>query len=382
MDVEKMNPFGVSKYTDPKDFCDRDQEVLDLIASAENQRPLMMSSMRRIGKTGLIHHFHHHLRIKGWITVYIDAFDTNSDDDLANRMISKLLQAIDSNKNKFIQNAINLFYDLSPKFSTDALTGMPTLELGFRKSEEISQSLETIFNVISKGKKKVQVAIDEFQQIANYIRPSRMDAILRKFIQQIDNIHFLFCGSQRHILADLFTNPKKPMYSMVQYLTLDYIEYPAYFDFIQSKFYEYKRDISDIVIHSILKWTRHHTYYTQFVCNRLFSMGTKKISEKHFVQIKQDIFKEIEFIYLNYTKILSKNQMKVLRALCIEGELKSVRSLDFTRTYNISGSTAQQSLDFLVNAELAYEILSHKKNSYIVYDVFLWRFIEYLESKR
>lgn len=380
--MEKINPFGVSKYRDPKDFCDREQEVHNLIDSAENQRPLMMSSMRRIGKTGLIQHFHHHLQSKGWFTIYVDAFDTNSDDDLANRIISKTLQAIDSKKNKFIQNAINLFYDLSPKFSTDALTGMPTLELGFRKSEEISQSLETIFNLIGKGKKKVQIAIDEFQQIANYVHQSRMDAILRKFIQQIDNIHFLFCGSQRHILTDLFTNPKKPMYSMVQYLTLDYIPYPAYFDFIQSKFHAHKRVISDSVIHSLLKWTRQHTYYTQFVCNRLFSIDVKKITEKHFVQIKQDIFKEIEFLYLNYTKILSKNQMKVLRALCVEGEIKSVRSLEFTAKYNISGSSAQQSLEFLVNAELAYEVLSHEKPSFIVYDVFLWRYIEYLESKR
>jgi len=356
--VKEVNPFSVSKYTTPENFCDRYDEVAKLIESAENQRPLMMSSMRRIGKTGLIHHFHHCLRI------------------------SKLLQAIESDQNKFIQNALNLFYDLTPKFSTDALTGMPTLELGFRKPDEISQSLESVFKVISTGKKKVQVAIDEFQQIANYERPSRMDAILRKFIQQIDNVHFLFCGSQRHLLTDLFTNPKKPMYSMVQYMTLDYISYPAYFDFIQAKFKEYKREISDSVIHSLLGWTRHHTYYTQFVCNRLFSIASKKITDKHFLQIKQDIFKEIEFLYLNYTKILTKNQMKVLKALCVQGETKSVRSLAFTSTYNISGSTAQQSLKFLVNAELAYEILSEQKKTYIVYDVFLWRYIEYLESKR
>ena len=39
-----------------------------------------------------------------------------------------------------------------------------------------------------------------------------MEAVLRKHIQHLHNVRFIYCGSKKHTMTDMFTNAKKPFY--------------------------------------------------------------------------------------------------------------------------------------------------------------------------
>jgi Fic family protein len=164
---------------------------------------------------------------------------------------------------------------------------------------------------------------------------------------------------------------------MVQFLTLETIPYPKYFDFIKEKFTEAGKEIDDYAIHEILTWTKAHTYYTQFVCNRLFSKSRKALKLQDVQSIKLEIFQELEFLFMNYKNILSRNQWKVLTAIGVEDQVKSVRAQSFTKKYDIPPSTAQQSLEYLIEKELVIKKESKSSTSYAVYDVFLSRWLAY-----
>ncbi|MFV0482984.1 MAG: hypothetical protein ACK5MG_02660 [Bacteroidales bacterium] len=71
MDNNKYNPFSVSAYRGAEYFCDRDEETERIISNLENGISTTVVSIRRIGKTGLIHHVLYQLPT-GWQGVYID----------------------------------------------------------------------------------------------------------------------------------------------------------------------------------------------------------------------------------------------------------------------------------------------------------------------
>lgn len=371
------NPFPITDYIGPKYFCDREEELNRLIESAENQRAITIFSRRRMGKTGLIKHLHHVLRSEfNYYCVYTDMLNTFSDEEFSNKLISATIASIDQEKSNFFTEMVNVFARYKPRVSIDSVTGNPALELEVTTPAESKLSLKTMFDVLKKEKKKIHIAIDEFQQISNYPTTS-IDATIREYIQSTPNCQYLFSGSQRHLLLDLLNNPKKPLFRMMDQLQLHEIGYASYFDFIKNHFNSDDKNISDEIIHEILKWTRRHTFYTQVVCNRLFA-ESGELNIYKLESIKKGIIKELEMNFLGYRNLLSTNQFKTLRGIANEGSITSVRSKDFTKKYDIAASTAKQSLDFLIENELVYELLSTDKSEYIVYDVFFEHWLKLL----
>ena len=59
-----MNPFVVGTYISKEYFCDRRVETESLEEHVRNGRNVVLFSERRMGKTGLIQHVFHDLRIK------------------------------------------------------------------------------------------------------------------------------------------------------------------------------------------------------------------------------------------------------------------------------------------------------------------------------
>jgi uncharacterized protein len=371
-----MNPFFIQQYGGAKYFCDREDELQRLIEAATNNRSLMLHSMRRMGKTGLIFHLHNHLRTKHNTTcIYIDILDTMSDQEFVNQFVSASISSLYSSQSKILNKLTAFFGKYKPKFSIDTLTGSPVVELDVKTQQEIELSLETTFALLAESKLPIHIAIDEFQQIGNY--PStRIDATLRKYLTQSKNIHMLFSGSQRHLLLDLFNDPKRPMYRSVEQMEIHEIPYPMYSEFISKMFALGKKKIDDRVVHRILQWTKSHTFYAQYVCNRLYSKEKNTLTEHDLALVQHQILKELEMNFLSYRNILSKNQYRVLEAIAKEGTVQSVRSKAFTTTHNLASSTAQQSLDYLVEKELVYEKLSKEGSSFFVYDLFLSRWLE------
>ena len=58
-------------------FCDRQEETARLISNMQNGNSTTLISIRRIGKTGLMHHLLSKLP-HGWKGIYIDILETKT----------------------------------------------------------------------------------------------------------------------------------------------------------------------------------------------------------------------------------------------------------------------------------------------------------------
>jgi hypothetical protein len=75
---------------------------------------------------------------------------------------------------------------------------------------------------LDKQSALVVLAIDEFQQINDYPEKTRKHCY--NLLQTLKNIRFIFCGSKKDMMIDLFSNAKRPFYSSTKFISLDKID--------------------------------------------------------------------------------------------------------------------------------------------------------------
>ena len=73
------NPFFLKDYVSPEYFCNREIETESIIKNAQNGLNNTLISIRRMGKTGLLHHVLHQFKENNLgIGIYADMYDTEN----------------------------------------------------------------------------------------------------------------------------------------------------------------------------------------------------------------------------------------------------------------------------------------------------------------
>lgn len=101
----------------------------------------------------------------------------------------------------------------------------------------------------------------------------------------------------------------------------------------------------------IADYTQLHTFYVQFLCNRLFS-SFKKVDVKEVDSILYTILRENEPIYASYLNLLTISQYKTLRAIAMEGIVENPTSGSFLAAHQLgAASSVSQAVSSLVKKE-------------------------------
>jgi hypothetical protein len=265
---------------------------------------------------------------------------------------------------------------LRPVISYDNLSGQPNVSFNIEARETVTH-IDALLSFLENQNKTILFAIDEFQQILNYPE-TNTDAWLRKIIQQLNNVNFIFSGSQHHLMHEIFSNPGRPFFRSTSFLQLDKIEFSVYQEFILTKFRENKKEISPEVATEMLNWANVHTYYVQLICNRVFINSEKIITSDTWKQEALKILDEQKIIFYGYRDLLTKQQWKLLKAIASEQEVYSPTSKEFIMDYKLgSPATVMRSLEALQKKELIYSYYSSTgKLFYSIYDVLFQRWIQ------
>lgn len=229
------NPFITSGYVSSDYFCDREKESETLIREISNGNNLALISTRRMGKTGLIQHCFRERKIrKDYYTFFIDIYATKSLRDFVFALSKEILEELKPSGKKALQLFWKSVKSLHTSVSFD-INGTPSLSLGLGDIQAPATTLDEIFHYLNHADKPCLVAIDEFQQIAGYAEDN-VEATLRTYVQHCSNAHFIFAGSQRHIMGNMFLTPSRPFYQSVSMMHLESIPLAKYTAFAQLHF--------------------------------------------------------------------------------------------------------------------------------------------------
>lgn len=365
--TEPNNPFLISGYHSPKYFCDREQETKQITEALHNERNLTLIAPRRMGKTGLIKHVFHKLRAqeKNIITLYLDIYSTQNLKEFVQALASTVLGSLDSAPQKAISRIGKFLKSCHPVFTFDEITGLPEVSIDIAPAKE-EITLKEIFNYLQSSEKHCYIAIDEFQQIAEYPEKG-IEALLRSYIQFLPTTHFIFAGSKEHVMQEMFLSAKRPFCQSTQTLIIDRIDEDVYFDFSSSFFMKQSRKLDKDTFSILYNEFEGHTWYIQSILNRLFSYPVHPDQDAVNFAINE-IVSENEYSYQNLLAAYPAGSVRLIKAIAKDRIVPEINAGSFIAKHKLkAASSINTALRTLIKKEMVYKSIT----GYIVYDHFL-----------
>ena len=374
MKKKSANPFITAGYLSPEYFCDREEETKRILSAIHSGRNLTLISLRRVGKTGLLKHVKYHLeQLKAPpAVIYLDLLPTVNANDMLNALSTALIRVKRDEKN-FLEKILTILGSLRPRLTYDSLTGQPAIEIKVESSNDIQLGLDNLMQFITAIRKKMVIMFDEFQQIGRYPEKN-IEHILRTIIQTYPDIPFIFSGSSKHMLENMFLSAGRPFYQSSELMYLDNIIEESYRNYITQIYSGSGKSIESEALSEIFRWTRLHTYYVQYVCNLLFEIESDTINTATVHSIFHQVLVDFEPLYVSYRNLIPGHQFRLLQAIAAENGIAQPTSGAFIKAYNLtSASSVATSLKALDEKEM---IIDNGKK-WLVYDVFFSRWLEY-----
>jgi DNA-binding MarR family transcriptional regulator len=377
MPKSTVNPFPVTGYAGPEYFCDREQETKTLLDALTGGRNVTLISLRRMGKTALIHHLFRQLNArKNILTIYADIMPTAGFKEFTEQLATSLARAC-PDTSAFGKKVWSWIKSVKPQITFDGYSGLPQITFELSRTGDQQATVQQLFALLQASGKQIIIALDEFQQITQYPE-TQTEAWLRTETQNLKSVNFIFSGSQQHLLSEMFSSAKRPFYASAQMSVLSKLDIDTYVQFISSKMKSNARVIAEEDIGYMLTWCRVHTYYVQALCSRLFTSGEKILRRETIDHQIEMILKEQEAVFFTFRELLTGPQWSLLRAIAKEGVVYAPMAMDFISKHGLgTPATIKRSLDSLSDREMIYKAFDKNGKGFVqVYDVFLSRWLE------
>lgn len=360
------NPFVIYGYKGAEYFCDRKKETKTICTALSNERNVVLTSPRRIGKTGLIHHVFEQLKKSEPETkcFYMDINATRNVNQFIQLLAKTVVGQVDTFSQSAFRKILTFFSSYRPTVSFDEFTGIPTFSITISQEQQ-EESLKHIFDYLKQSGQRIYIAIDEFQQISEYPENST-EALLRSHIQFLPNVYFIFAGSSQHMMSEMFLSAQRPFYQSSQMVNLFPIDVHEYCEFANrwlSKEGIGMEDADFIYLYDMLDG---QTWYIQNILNRLYANGDL-IDKTTIARTVDDVVNEQEESFITYCKSLTDNQLDLLIAIAKEDGVVSALSQEFLLKYSLpAASSVSLALKALQKKDFVHEF----NGRIVVYDRF------------
>ena len=376
------NPFVTNGYAGEQYFCDRVEETRSLIDLLTNGNNVALISPRRLGKTDLIRHCFAQPVVKdNYYTFLIDIYATSSLQDFVNALGRSIIDALKPYGKKMLQRFVDVVTSLRPDITFDVF-GQPSLGVSMGSVDKPETSIDEIFRFLENADCRCLIAIDEFQQIASYNDGTNVEALLRTYIQRCRNANFVFAGSQRHLMDNMFTSPSRPFYQSVTLMNLKPLDLSVYRDFAVGLFAESGKTLQPEVVDRVYRDFNGVTAYMQRLLNVLF-MRTAQGEICSIDMISGAIDYTLDLASDTYEALLRQipeKQRNVFMAIAAEGEVENVTGGAFARKYRLPSTS---SVNSAIKGLLSKDFITQGKNgAYQAYDkLFALWLKRYIDTK-
>ena len=365
------NPFITYGYESAEYFCDRQEETSMLTTLLTNGNHVALISPRRMGKTGLLHHCFAQPQIQDrYYTFLIDIYATKNLQDLVFQMGRSIVSRLKSRGQEAIDKFLMFVTSLRTGISFDG-QGNASWNLGVGDIKSPSFTLEEIFSYLKAADRHCIVAIDEFQAINDYPEQN-VEELLRTYVQDCRNAVFVFSGSQKHMMSEMFSSPARPFYQSTSMMFLKPVALSAYESFAQHHFQKADKKLDDDVVRTIYQRFDGTTWYIQKVLNQLFATSNHVVASDVDKAVTQIILQNEE-AYKDTLFQLTVKQRDLLVAVGREGKATQITGMSFVNRYHLSSASSVQKAALLLTEK---QLLTQQQGVYEVYDKFLAEWLQ------
>lgn len=366
--MKLLNPFPLSGEVPAEHFCNRRNEIEALTRAQTSGVNVTLVSLRRMGKSALIHHVFRKRRKRGVACVYVDVYAATSHAEFVQSFASAVVrqafgpwrtaskQAMEFVKS--IRAALHVSADGIPKVVFDSHFGKRADSLS-----EIVASLEGLKN-------GVVVAFDEFQQVATF-SDAATETLVRSAMQH-SSIRCIFAGSEQRQIGRMFADPGRPLYASTEHLHLGAIERGEYRTFVEERLAKNNVVLDDDAFDDIYDRCEARTFHIQSVANRLYDSGLRRVRRAEVNSFIDTIISSHEHLYYAQRRLLTPAQWNLVEAVARERRVNEPLSEQFRQANGLgAASSVKRSLDALLDRSVVY----HADGAYAIEDPFLAEWI-------
>ena len=377
------NPFKYGGVVRGDAFCNREKELAALLRAVENGEKLFVYSERRFGKTSLVRLALEKLPEEHYLSAYVDLWPTDGAVSFAMATAKAIAESMSTTADKLLDIARTFFGRLVPSVTLDE-EGKPKVTFGVSSANvpgpELDEVLAAPAEIAVRGKRKVVVVFDEFQQILEY-GGDMVERRLRSIIQNHEDVSYIFLGSRKHLIQKMFLDKSRPLYRAGGHYPLGPIHEKHWLPFIRMRFIGAGKQIADRHIHSICSLTEGHPFYTQHLCHVLWELCEEHtpVTADLIESAIQILLDRESYAYTTLWESLSMNQRRLLSGLA--NELSGVKPFasDFIGRYRLrAASNVQRAVDSL----LERDVIDYENGSFVIIDRFFKIWIQKVQSAR
>ena len=364
--MERAFVYGMS--VEGENFTDRVKETKRLKMNFENGINVILVSPRRMGKSSIVKKVKSEIETTTLRVVYMDIYDCRSEYEFYNRFASAIMKETATRSEQLLENIKRFLIRLTPKisFSPEPMSEV-SLSLGITPQNYQPEEILQLPELIAKEQGlHIVVCIDEFQQIVNY--PERnIEALLRTHIQHCSQASFIFSGSERHIMGEIFLDTARPFYNSADMMMLKPIAEDKYLEFVNRHFTVNGKTVDDEAVHKAYQTFEGNTYYLQKTFRTAFA--ETGLAEHAGCQQIEEIIRQMtadnSYRYSDVLSRLNLAQKELLYAIAKEGQARQITSGAFIRRHHLQSASSVQAASKKL---ITYGLLSTENGAYYVDD--------------
>ena len=195
-----------------------------------------------------------------------------------------------------------------------------------------------------------------FQDILDIEDGERVIAIMRGRIQLDTKTAYIFLGSVRNRMTDIFMHPNSPFYRGAAPLPIGEIDDSDFYRFLSSRFATGRRKLPKSTFEAIKDIARNTPGDMQELCDAIWDCTRhgQTISEEDVRRGLEVIFSRERDHYEIFIRRLTPLQMRVLAALATKGG-QEVFSVNFLSSASVlNAASAKRAIDRLVTDGLVF----------------------------
>ncbi len=351
-----MDPFKFGQVVSDRNFCPRPELIESVTGNIRQGQNIYVQGERRIGKTSLICEAIR--RLKNYRTVYVDLFGVKSSDILAKRMVTAII-SMEQKEDTVFAKMLKTFAYLRPSLSVDPITGVPSVSLNasFKMTHDNIESVLDLIVSMQTPQKPLVVVFDEFQDVLKFKDGYETLAVMRSKIQFHSDLSYVFAGSLRNKMDEIFINPDSPFFKSAVLIAVGPLAETLFKDFIIKRFAGGKRTISKDALERIFMIAGNVSGDIQQLCSSLWSLTNPGDSIK-----QNDIPKALELIFARESKVyeadldtISEQQLKCLTGIARLGGKKPTASRFLMHIGIPSSASVLKALNRLIQLRIIFK---------------------------
>lgn len=347
------SPFRYGCVVSGKDFCARPELERRLADAIESGARVAVTGPRRTGKSSLV--LETVRRLKGVSLFHVDFLGVKSRAEICKRMVAALARLEDSDT--WRAKLLGALLRLRPSLSIDPSNGAPTITVDAREAAS-PDGLDFVMDALAAqtARRKVCAVFDEFQDVYAIDDANGALAVMRSRIQLDSGTAYVFLGSVRHKMLDMFLDRASPFYHGAAMLEVGSIEPDAFYAFLRKAFADGGRDFPRETFEAVSKAAGGTPGFIQEICDALWqeSAAGDTLGEPLLASVLDRLFEREGEHFAFAIRPLTAFQLQVLSAVALHGGKETSSAAFLEACSSRSASAVRKALARLIDCELVF----------------------------